>query len=140
MSKHWSQTFYTYVWVFNTGRRLSVCVRLPHNVGMMYDLGAAEHFSPTQSCPEILKAIRGGKTHINVISEKRHCPTDGTVDCRYQSEETSLGCKVDIDGKEDRCRSVSTRNGHHILLILEANKAQPYVFLRNNPYDLLTIA
>ena len=45
-----------------------------------------------------------------------------------------------MDGKEERCYSASTRNGHHILLILEANKPQPYVFLRTNPYDLLTIA
>ena len=49
MSKHWSQTFYTYVWVFNTGRGLSVCVRFPHNVGILYDLGASEDFSPAQS-------------------------------------------------------------------------------------------
>ena len=48
MSKHWSQTFYTYVWVFNTGRGLSVCVRFPHNVGILYDLGASEDFSTAQ--------------------------------------------------------------------------------------------
>ncbi|MCZ2080413.1 MAG: hypothetical protein LC130_36055 [Bryobacterales bacterium] len=91
-------------------------------------------------CPDLFNAIRGNKTYINVISEKRHCPTDGTVDCRYQSEETSFGCTVNIDGHEDRCRSASTRNGHHILLILEAGRPQPYVFLRSDAYDLLTIA
>jgi hypothetical protein len=29
----WNTSNFTCIWVFNTNRGLSVCVRLPHNVG-----------------------------------------------------------------------------------------------------------
>lgn len=45
-TKTWDRTLYTYVWVFNTGRGLSVCIRLPLNFGIIYDLGCSEDFSP----------------------------------------------------------------------------------------------
>ncbi len=46
--KLWYQTLYTYIWVFNTGRGLSILVRLPTNIGILYDLGSSEGFSPTE--------------------------------------------------------------------------------------------
>jgi len=46
--KRWHQTLFTYVWVFNTGRGLSVFLRLPQRVGIFYDLGRDEDFSPTK--------------------------------------------------------------------------------------------
>ena len=45
--RNWHHTSHTYVWVFNTGRGLSIFIRLPHNVGILYDLGARDDFSPT---------------------------------------------------------------------------------------------
>ena len=96
-----------------------------------------------ESCysPELFEAIKGGKPYINVISEKRHLSdSDGSVDQRYQKAEGAIGVPVDIEGvKEDRF-SVSTRDGHHILIILTGTVSQPYVFLRNDPEDLLKIA
>ncbi len=53
--KRWWQTFFTYVWVFNTGRGLAVCVRFPHDVGLLYDLGSSERFSPTGFIAEHIK-------------------------------------------------------------------------------------
>jgi len=44
----WFETLYTYAWIFNTGRGLSVCIRLPHNVGLIYDLGCSPEFSPAR--------------------------------------------------------------------------------------------
>lgn len=43
----WTKTLFTYVWVFNVGRGLSVFVRLPHNIGLLYDLGSSDDFAPT---------------------------------------------------------------------------------------------
>lgn len=42
----WWDTNNTYIWLFNTGRGLSVIIRLPHNVGIIYDLGCSDEFSP----------------------------------------------------------------------------------------------
>jgi len=47
-SNNWWQTYFTYIWVFNVGRGLSVCVRFANNIGLMYDLGASEDFSPAE--------------------------------------------------------------------------------------------
>jgi len=44
----WWETNYTYIWIFNTGRGLSVTLRLPHNIGIIYDLGCSDEFSPTE--------------------------------------------------------------------------------------------
>jgi len=90
-------------------------------------------------CPELFQMIRNRKTSINVISEKRQGPTEGSVDCRYQSQDTSFGSRIDIDGQEQNCYSATTRNGHHILLVLEGTKPKPRVYLRKDPYDLLKI-
>jgi len=96
-----------------------------------------------ESCysDELFQAIKGGKAYINVISEKRHLSdTDGKVDQRYQSEDRAIGVSVDIDGKKEDRFSVSTRDGHHILIILTGTVDFPYVFLRTNPEDLLNIS
>jgi hypothetical protein len=102
-------------------------------------LVAPHHGLESCYCPELFQAIRGGKTSINLISEKRQGPTEGSVDCRYQSQETSFGTRVDADGEVQHRFSVSTRNGHHILLVLEGTNPKPRVYLRKNAFDLLTI-
>jgi len=44
----WKNSKKTYAWLFNTGRGLSICIRLPSNVGIVYDLGSKDDFSPTE--------------------------------------------------------------------------------------------
>lgn len=102
-------------------------------------LVAPHHGLESCYCPALFQAIRGCKTSINVISEKRQGPTEGCVDSRYQSQETSRGAMVDIDGEQERRYSASTRNGHHILLILQGTQPTPRVYLRSNPNDLLKL-
>ena len=42
----WVDSNKTFVWLFNTERGLSVCIRLPNNIGLVYDLGCKDDFSP----------------------------------------------------------------------------------------------
>lgn len=44
----WKKSKKTYVWLFNTGRGLSICIRLPNNIGILYDLGCKDDFSPIE--------------------------------------------------------------------------------------------
>lgn len=95
-----------------------------------------------QSCfsERLFEVMKGTKPMINVISEKRHLSlTDGKVDERYQKESGALGLGVDIEGSVEYRRSVSTRDGHHILLVFRGTDACPKIYLRKNPYDLLSI-
>lgn len=96
-----------------------------------------------ESCfsTELFDAINGGKPYINIISEKRHLSeSDGTVDQRYQNKDGSIGISVDIEGEKEDRFSVSTRDSHHILIVLTGTVDQPYVFLRNDPEELLNIS
>ena len=67
----WERTLYTYIWVFNVGRGLAIFVRLPQNIGFIYDLGSDEKFSPrkfieTNIIPKINKFtdVNGCKRRI----------------------------------------------------------------------------
>jgi len=46
MSKKFYETLYTYIWIFNIGRGFASLIRLPQNIGFMYDMGASDDFSP----------------------------------------------------------------------------------------------
>ena len=46
MNPTWKNSNKTYIWIFNCGRGLSICARLPNNQGIIYDLGCSEDFSP----------------------------------------------------------------------------------------------
>lgn len=77
------------------------------------------------------------KPDIVVISEKRHKSiTDGKVDQNYQSFNGSLGLTIDIDGSVEKRNSITTRNGHHILIIFKGN-GKPIVFCDKDPNNLL---
>ena len=104
-------------------------------------LVAPHHGLESGFSEELFNCIKGGKPMINVISEKRHLSeSDGEVSQRYQKKEGAFGLPVDIDGKkEEQCFSVSTRNGHHILLVFEGTNRAPRVYLRTDPEDLLEI-
>jgi len=97
-----------------------------------------------ESCfsEKLFASLKGGMPMINVISEKRHLSdSDGKVDERYQLETAASGLDVDIDEKIERGRrSVSTRDGHHILLVFQGTNAAPRVYLRKTAKDLLNIA
>ncbi|HOX57888.1 MAG TPA: hypothetical protein PLC99_13455 [Verrucomicrobiota bacterium] len=103
-------------------------------------LVAPHHGLESGFSEKFFETIYGNKTRLNVISEKRHENEDaGTVDPRYQSSDNASGLKVNIDGKQQDCFSVTTRNGHHILIIFKGTDNTPHVYLRKNPKDLLEI-
>jgi len=88
---------------------------------------------------DLYRAMRDEKPGLVVISEKRHLSdTDGEVDQYYQTANGSKGQKVWIDGEEEERFSVSTRNGHHILILFQGTGGQPEVFLERNPEALLS--
>lgn len=96
-----------------------------------------------ESCysPELFEAINGNKPYINIISDKRHLSEqDGKVDSRYQNSQNAIGVSVDIEGRREDRFSVSTRDGHHILVILSGTVDYPNVFMRNDPEKLLDIS
>ncbi len=98
-------------------------------------LVAPHHGLKSGFSAELFAAIDGGKTLLNVISEKR----GSTVDGRYQSSDTAQGLFVDVEGREQVRYSVSTKDGHHILIIFKGTDGAPHVYLRKEPEDLLGI-
>ena len=87
---------------------------------------------------DLYKSIKDEKPGLVVISEKRHLSdTDGKVDQFYQSPDGAKGQKVYIEGKEENRISVSTRDGHHILILFQGTGGQPEVFLEKDPEILL---
>lgn len=89
---------------------------------------------------DLYEAIKNKKPDIVVISEKRHLfDKDGKVDSRYQSEEGAKGLKVNIEGKEETRYSVSTRDGHHMLIEFQGTGGVPQIFLNKDPSVLLKL-
>lgn len=87
----------------------------------------------------LYQSIQGGKPGLVVVSEKRHMlPTDGEVDYSYQSANGAIGQNVFIEGKREARYSVSTRDGHHILVLFQGTSGQPEVYLEKDPYRLLS--
>jgi len=92
-----------------------------------------------ESCysPYLFKCMKNGKPRLVVISEKRHkTPRDGKVDFRYQSKDGANGLDVEIDGITERRFSVSTRNGHHILIEF-GGTGRPRVYASTDPTCLV---
>ena len=86
------------------GRGLTVLVAPHHGLESCYS-------------KELFAVMRGGKPSLNVLSERRKAHNgDGTTDARYQSEVGARGLSVDVNGNRAVHRSVSTKNGHHILI------------------------
>lgn len=85
----------------------------------------------------LYSSIKGGKPGLVVISEKRHLSdTDGSVDQRYQSKDGSMGAEVEIDGKKERRYSVTTRSGHHVLVVFPGS-GQSRIYAESDPNRLL---
>ena len=117
----------------------------PSLAELLKDRGLSVLLTPhhgLESCfsEDLFKTIKGGKTKINIISEKRRVSeSDGSVDSRYQDAQYSSGLNVDIDGKREKRNSVSTKNGHHILIELPGTSENPNIYLRKDPDDLMNI-
>lgn len=95
-----------------------------------------------ESCfsPYLFEVIKGNKTNLNIISEKRHTgENDGTISPNYHSSDYASGLTVDVEGKAEKRNSVSTRDGHHILIVFKGTNALPAVYLRKDPKELLSI-
>ncbi|MGA7741097.1 MAG: hypothetical protein WCE40_04595 [Polyangia bacterium] len=84
-------------------------------------------------------SLQRGKPDLVAISEKRHCSeADGKVDSRYQSDTGAAGLTVRVDGiPQPGTRSVTTRNGHHVLVVFQGTGGSPSVFLEKDPVALL---
>jgi hypothetical protein len=94
-----------------------------------------------ESCysEKLYETIQGGKPQLVVISEKRHTqPQDGSIHANYQCADGASGLNVWVDGEKQKRYSVSTANGHHILIVFNGTGI-PKVYLENDPKDLLEI-
>jgi beta-lactamase superfamily II metal-dependent hydrolase len=81
--------------------------------------------------------INGGQPQLVVISEKRHLrPQDGAIHKNYQGVEGASGLNTWVDGTKEKRYSVSTANGHHILITFNGTGV-PKVYLEKDPQDLL---
>jgi len=80
-----------------------------------------------------------GQPQLVIISEKRHTrPQDGQIHDDYRGNEGASGLQVWKDGKREMAYSLSTVNGHHILIVFNGTGA-PRVFADKDPEDLLDI-
>ena len=99
----------------------------------------APHHS-LESChsPDLYQAIKGGKPQLAVISERRRShENDGTTDAKYLGTQGALGLKVQVEGSEQTCNSLTTKNGHHVLIVFDGSGA-PKVFAEKDPDRLLS--
>jgi len=98
----------------------------------------APHHGLESGFSEDLYEALNNKPSVVVISEKRHSSdTDGSIDSRYQCSDGASGLSVDVEGTTESKFSVSTKNGHHILISLEGTGGVPKVFLDKDPEKLL---
>lgn len=73
-----------------------------------------------ESCysEDLYGVIKGGKPRLVVISERRYTgENEGQIHPNYQSEKGASGLTVQIEGRQEQRRSVSTKDGHHILIV-----------------------
>lgn len=93
-----------------------------------------------ESCysQELYDSMKEKKPQLVVISEKRYTrPQDGQLHRNYQREEGASKLNVSIDGAVEKRTSVSTKNGHHILIVFNGTGV-PRVYLEKNPLKLLS--
>lgn len=104
-------------------------------------LVAPHHGLESCFCPELFQAMRNNKPMLNVISEKRTLTeNDGNVHAYYQKPDGASGLDVICDGVVEReRRSVSTKNGHHILIVFKG-AGVPIVILDKSADKLLQFA
>lgn len=128
-----AQTYPT--WHERTGNQPSL-MSLLQQFGLSI-LVAPHHGLESCYSTDLYAAIKGGKPQLVVVSERRHKkPNDGKVDSRYQSEAGATGFGVEIEGKVEMRRSISTVDGLHILIVF-AGTGTPRVYAHKDPEALL---
>lgn len=101
-------------------------------------LVAPHHGLESGFSEDLYTSMKNSKPSLVVVSDKRHASyTDGSIDARYQSEDGASGLEVFVGDEKQRQYSVSTRNGHHILISFEGTGGNPKVFLDSDPAKLL---
>jgi hypothetical protein len=86
----------------------------------------------------LYSCIKGGKPGLVIISEKRHLSdTDGKVETLYQSQEGANGLSINLERTIEDRYSLSTRDGHHILLVFPGTGGSPRVYAEKDPERLL---
>jgi hypothetical protein len=94
-----------------------------------------------ESCfsPILYDTMKDGQPQLVVISEKRHTrPQDGEIHADYRGNKGAIGLNVWKDGKREKTHSLSTVNGHHILIVFNGTGV-PKVYAENDPNDLLDV-
>ena len=92
-----------------------------------------------ESCysQDLYDAMKGGKPQLVVISEKLHTgENDGSIHKNYQDDVGASRLNVSVDGTQEKRISVSTANGHHILIVFNGTGV-PKVYLEKDASDLL---
>ena len=123
-------------WHTSTGTQPSLKSQLK-NYGLTV-LVAPHHGLESCYSTDLYGAIKGGKPNLVILSErrKRH-ENDGNTDARYQGEQGAVGVDVEIDGKAEKGRrSLSTKDGHHILIVFSGTGV-PKVYADKEPENLL---
>jgi len=101
-------------------------------------LVAPHHGLESGYSEDLYQSIKDDRPGLVVISEKRHkSETDGQVDPFYQSKDGAKGQDVYIEGNKESHYSVSTRNGHHILISFQGTGGKPKVYLEPDANTLL---
>ena len=101
-------------------------------------LVASHHGLESGFSDDLYDAMKGKRPRLVVISERRHKKkTDGSIHPRYQKEEGAAGLNVETEGKVEKRRSVSTVNGHHILIVFSGTGI-PKVYAHKDAETLLT--
>lgn len=94
-----------------------------------------------ESCfsQDLYDTMEDEKPQLVVISEKRHTRLrDGEIHATYQSKDGASGLNVWIDGSREKRFSVSTANGHHILIVFNGT-GLPKAYAEKDPDDLLDV-
>lgn len=100
-------------------------------------LVAPHHGLESGFSPDLYNAMKDGKPNLVLVSERRHKrKTDGSIHPRYQSPDGASGLTVEIEGKREERRSLSTISGHHILIVFEGT-GPPKVYAEKSPRKLL---
>jgi hypothetical protein len=98
----------------------------------------APHHGLESGYPEALfDCVRGGRPALVVISERKHTKkTDGKIDQRYYSERGAVGLPVEIEGRGEKRRVLSTVSGHHILIVFSGT-GLPKIYAEKQTGQLL---
>jgi hypothetical protein len=111
---------------------------------LLYKYGLSILVAPhhgLESCfsQELYDSMKNGQPQLVVISEKRHTrPQDGDIHADYRGTIGASGLHVLKDGRREKAYSLSTVNGHHILILFNGTGA-PRVYAEKDPEDLLEL-